>query len=104
MIVVRTARLLECFEFDQSEFIRLLDAAEASTNRNLIETSVPKYIVLGLNRDIFKDLTNSAEISRMGDKSVKKNLRTTALNSMKRDNPSEKDFDQIKLISNGAYG
>ena len=102
LIVVHTARLLECFEFDHSEFFSLLDAAEASTNRDLIETTIPKYIMskLGLHKDNFKDSINVDS----SEKLMKMNVRPIQSENIKKEAPSEKDFTQITLISNGAYG
>ena len=98
-IVVRTARLLECLEFDPLEFFHLLDEAEASTDKDLIKTSLPKYIIskLGLNRDTMEEFVHASnETSRICDDKVAVKKWT--------DSPTESDFVQIKLISNGAYG
>ncbi len=89
-IVLKPAQLLECFEFDQFEFFRLLEEAEASTSRDSIKTSFPKYI-----------------ISKLGEKTEIKDIDVTTQEILRQkpsEAPSEKDFEEIKLISNGAYG
>uniref|UniRef100_A0A671W6W1 non-specific serine/threonine protein kinase n=1 Tax=Sparus aurata TaxID=8175 RepID=A0A671W6W1_SPAAU len=78
IIIARPARLLECLEFDPEEFYHLLEAAEGHAKEGQgIKCDIPRYIIsqLGLTRDPLED----------------------------QNCPSE-DFENIKLISNGAYG
>jgi hypothetical protein len=62
MIVSRAARLLECLEFDPSEFYQLLEEAEGAVRYQLGSGSarvpdLPQYIVnkLGLNKNLLTD-------------------------------------------------
>jgi microtubule-associated serine/threonine kinase len=126
LIVSRVARLLECLEFDPLEFCYLLDAAEAQA-RQVVKTDIPKYIIskLGLNRDPFEEfaasIMNNNNNNEMNSSTnqLDSGLTTTTgsadSNSFNLSNssttlarrnqtPSEEDFEQIKLISNGAYG
>uniref|UniRef100_A0A3B3RPA3 non-specific serine/threonine protein kinase n=1 Tax=Paramormyrops kingsleyae TaxID=1676925 RepID=A0A3B3RPA3_9TELE len=81
-VIARPARLLECLEFDPEEFYHLLEAAEghAKTGQG-IKSDIPRYIIsqLGLTRD---PLEECPPILRL----------------------THEDFENIKLISNGAYG
>lgn len=101
LIVSRPARLLECLEFDPEEFYRLLEAAEGQAKVvQGISTDIPQYIInkLGLNRDPFADLAaeeSADQLDSVPEVEEKKQLTKT---------PCEDDFENIKLISNGAYG
>ena len=119
LVVSRVARLLECLEFDPLEFCHLLDAAEEQA-RHIVKTDIPKYIIakLGLNRDPFDEIVNdpgaesvslpcnlsAVEESgkRLDEASSKSN--SMLLNKRQSQAPSEEDFEEVKLISNGAYG
>lgn len=110
LIVSRVARLLECLEFDPLEFCHLLDAAEAQA-KQIIKTDIPKYIIskLGLNRDPFEELLinneNNCLVNNVTDNSVSSSVsNSTPLLNQRQHAPCEEDFEQIKLISNGAYG
>lgn len=100
MIIARPARLLECLEFDPAEFYSLLEAAEGQIkDKTSIRLDIPQYIIskLGLNRDRITELQQELEFDAAAG----------AMNEKKCENvkqPSEGDFDIIKLISNGAYG
>ena len=127
LIVSRVARLLECLEFDPLEFCHLLDAAEEQA-RHIEKTDIPKYIIekLGLNRDPFEEMVND-NFSSLGPTSMSlpcnltsatiiddKTKETSSLTGSNKSSsvlikrnqltPSEDDFEEIKLISNGAYG
>jgi tRNA A-37 threonylcarbamoyl transferase component Bud32 len=120
LIVSRVARLLECLEFDPLEFCQLLDAAEEQA-RHIVKTDIPKYIIekLGLNRDPYEEMIyqdNFSGLSSLG--SVGSASSTTSMSlpcdmpkaaaaslmTKRESTPSEEDFEEIKLISNGAYG
>jgi len=102
LIVSRVARLLECLEFDPLEFCHLLDAAEAQA-KQIIKTDIPKYIIskLGLNRDPFDELLIESTESKAPPPTASLSHSLTNNSSVQ---PRESDFEQIKLISNGAYG
>jgi len=53
MIVSRTARLLECLEFDPDEFYHLLAQAEGQAKKTINTADIPKYLIskLGLQND-----------------------------------------------------
>ncbi|XP_053549384.1 microtubule-associated serine/threonine-protein kinase 2 isoform X3 [Bombina bombina] len=110
IIIARPARLLECLEFDPEEFYHLLEAAEGHAKEGEgIKCDIPKYIIsqLGLNRDPLEEM---AQLNSYGssnadtpenDDSV--DNRSGAILQPKK-TPSEEEFENIKLISNGAYG
>uniref|UniRef100_A0A8C6ZRT5 non-specific serine/threonine protein kinase n=1 Tax=Nothoprocta perdicaria TaxID=30464 RepID=A0A8C6ZRT5_NOTPE len=86
IVIARPARLLECLEFDPEEFYHLLEAAEGHAKEGQgIKCDIPRYIIsqLGLTRDPLE-----------GENSCFYSKKT----------PSEEEFENIKLISNGAYG
>ncbi|KAI1715799.1 protein kinase domain-containing protein [Ditylenchus destructor] len=103
MIVSRTARLLECLEFDPDEFYQLLEEAEGSVRVQLGSGTarvpdLPQYIIskLGLNKNLLMDQEGAEELSpeekpKVADRGLK-------------NAPKEEDFESIRLISNGAYG
>jgi serine/threonine protein kinase len=108
LIVSRVARLLECIEFDPLEFCHLLDAAEEQA-RHIVKTDLPKYIIskLGLNRDPFEQIVSSVdEDTKCQDNLIcTPSLTGDTPHGMKKfKTPCEDDFEEIKLISNGAYG
>ncbi|XP_072005753.1 microtubule-associated serine/threonine-protein kinase 1 isoform X1 [Engystomops pustulosus] len=106
IIISRPARLLECLEFNPEEFYHLLEAAEDQVKEGNLKTDIPQYILrqLGLTRDPFPEVaaeepltlethTPESEDTAEG-KGATKPIRP----------PEESDFENIKLISNGAYG
>ena len=118
LVVSRVARLLECLEFDPLEFCHLLDAAEEQA-RHIVKTDIPKYIIakLGLNRDPFDEIVNDPgsesvslpcnltsveESKKLDETSTKSN--SMLINKRQSQAPSEDEFEEVKLISNGAYG
>lgn len=160
LIISRVARLLECIEFDPTEFCHLLDHAEQQAKQEAaIKADIPKYIVwkLGLvEKDLFDhlnldtesvssshglglvdNLTASSSISSsssnllfggatinpMDEMSSLFSIESTVSQPHQQvasssalhtpvsntavglvSSPSEDDFEEIKLISNGAYG
>ncbi|XP_041861970.1 microtubule-associated serine/threonine-protein kinase 2 isoform X2 [Melanotaenia boesemani] len=115
IIIARPARLLECLEFDPEEFYHLLEAAEGHAKEGQgIKSDIPRYIIsqLGLTRDPLEEMTQLSSYDSGNpetpetDDSV--DSRATALPAApthtKTKTPREEDFENIKLISNGAYG
>ncbi|XP_015903558.1 microtubule-associated serine/threonine-protein kinase 3 isoform X2 [Parasteatoda tepidariorum] len=107
VIISRPARLLECLEFDPEEFYRLLEVAEGHAKvQQGVTTDIPKYIInkLGLNRDPLAEL--SQELANEFDPQDQIDYLTKTGRELfpKSKPPSESDFENIKLISNGAYG
>lgn len=105
LILSRVARLLECIEFDPLKFCSILDAADEQA-RHFVKTDIPKYVIskLGLNRDPFDDIHKLSlmdEPAANGKSASKLNKQTSRNNDP---TPSQDDFEEIKLISNGAYG
>ncbi|XDV27264.1 hypothetical protein PO909_030825 [Leuciscus waleckii] len=105
IIISRPARLLECLEFDPEEFYQRLEVAEGHAKIDQgIKTDIPRYIIsqLGLTRDPLEDM-----VQREHNNSSRE-LDDTAENrpgaTTPRRKPLERDFETIKLISNGAYG
>ncbi|XP_075062785.1 microtubule-associated serine/threonine-protein kinase 1 isoform X2 [Mixophyes fleayi] len=109
IIISRPARLLECLEFNPEEFYHLLEVAEDQVKEGNLKTDIPQYILrqLGLTRDPFPEElsaeepvaveTHTPESDDTGEGkggAVSKPIRP----------PEESDFENIKLISNGAYG
>ncbi|KTF94089.1 hypothetical protein cypCar_00009672 [Cyprinus carpio] len=95
-------------EFDPEEFYQRLEVAEDHAKIGQgIKTDIPRYIIsqLGLTRDPLEDMVqlehnNSGSPSReLGDTAENRPGITTP-----RRKPLERDFETIKLISNGAYG
>jgi hypothetical protein len=112
LIISRVARLLECIEFDPLKFCCILDAAEEQVKNELTKADIPKYVIskLGLNRDPFDDIQKLGLHDDESDCSLTNNNRndieTIKSPSLKNSicTPSQADFEEIKLISNGAYG
>uniref|UniRef100_A0A8C2KWJ8 non-specific serine/threonine protein kinase n=1 Tax=Cyprinus carpio TaxID=7962 RepID=A0A8C2KWJ8_CYPCA len=106
IIISRPARLLECLEFDPEEFYQRLEVAEDHAKIGQgIKTDIPRYIIsqLGLTRDPLEDMVqlehnNSGSPSRELGDTNRPGITTP------RRKPLERDFETIKLISNGAYG
>ncbi|XP_073731820.1 microtubule-associated serine/threonine-protein kinase 3 isoform X2 [Misgurnus anguillicaudatus] len=108
IIISRPARLLECLEFDPEVFYQRLEVAEGHAKVDQgIKTDIPRYIIsqLGLTRDPLEDMVqleqnNSGSTGRELDDPAENRPGTTT----PRRKPLERDFETIKLISNGAYG
>lgn len=115
LIISRPARLLECLEFDPEEFYHLLEQAEGQAKSSYgIKADIPQYIInkLGLNRDPMADLEEGLhrmQYSPCKSLQCSNNMLIQQTSTPEKETkfskiPSEKDFDCIKLISNGAYG
>lgn len=113
LIVSRPARLLECLEFNPEEFYRFLEAAEGQAKSvQGIKTDLPQYIIskLGLNKDPLTEFKQLDE--QLNDDNDEKLIDDDKTDEQKNDQivqrtvklPNEKDYETIKLISNGAYG
>lgn len=108
IIISRPARLLECLEFDPEEFYQRLEVAEGQAKVGQgIKTDIPRYIIsqLGLTRDPLEDMV---QLEHNSSGSSSRELDDSAENRpgimTPRRKPLERDFETIKLISNGAYG
>ncbi|XP_056331721.1 microtubule-associated serine/threonine-protein kinase 3 isoform X2 [Danio aesculapii] len=108
IIISRPARLLECLEFDPEEFYQRLEVAEGQAKVGQgIKTDIPRYIIsqLGLTRDPLEDMV---QLEHNSSGSSNRELDDSAENRLgimtPRRKPLERDFETIKLISNGAYG
>ncbi|XP_034003196.1 microtubule-associated serine/threonine-protein kinase 2 isoform X4 [Trematomus bernacchii] len=113
IIIARPARLLECLEFDPEEFYHLLEAAEGHAKEGQgIKTDIPRYIIsqLGLTRDPLEEMAQLSSYDSGNpetpetDESVDGQSTTVPPAPPKTKPPREEDFENIKLISNGAYG
>ncbi|XP_068244207.1 microtubule-associated serine/threonine-protein kinase 3-like isoform X3 [Palaemon carinicauda] len=119
LIVSRPARLLECLEFDPEEFYHLLEQAEGQARTNQgIKTDIPQYIItkLGLNRDPLAELSDDLTVgcpieeslssAASGGVSISKTSSefSPEQSSTPKSTPKEEEYENIKLISNGAYG
>ncbi|XP_026202038.1 microtubule-associated serine/threonine-protein kinase 2 isoform X3 [Anabas testudineus] len=115
IIIARPARLLECLEFDPEEFYHLLEAAEGHAKEGQgIKSDIPRYIIsqLGLTRDPLEEMAQLSSYDSGNpetpetDDSVDGRGTTVpaAPPQTKTKTPREEDFENIKLISNGAYG
>ncbi|XP_060537410.1 microtubule-associated serine/threonine-protein kinase 3 isoform X2 [Cylas formicarius] len=109
LIISRPARLLECLEFDPEEFYHFLEAAEGQVKGvQGIKADIPQYIIqkLGLNRDPIAELQQELKNCNWSNNSSRLSLCLTSTppNKKSLNNPSEQDFEVVKLISNGAYG
>uniref|UniRef100_H2MDY9 non-specific serine/threonine protein kinase n=1 Tax=Oryzias latipes TaxID=8090 RepID=H2MDY9_ORYLA len=103
IIIARPARLLECLEFDPEEFYHLLEAAEGHAKEGQgIKSDIPRYIIsqLGLTRDPLEEMTQLSSY----DSGNPETPETDDSTDTKIKTPREEDFENIKLISNGAYG
>ncbi|KFO22593.1 Microtubule-associated serine/threonine-protein kinase 3, partial [Fukomys damarensis] len=106
IIIARPARLLECLEFDPEEFYHLLEAAEGQAREGQgIKTDLPRYIIgqLGLAKDPLEEIVPLSDIGE-GQAPAPESPENRALGGPSRRKPCERDFETIKLISNGAYG
>ncbi|XP_042273215.1 microtubule-associated serine/threonine-protein kinase 2 isoform X1 [Thunnus maccoyii] len=115
IIIARPARLLECLEFDPEEFYHLLEAAEGHAKEGQgIKSDIPRYIIsqLGLTRDPLEEMaqlssydSGNPETPETDDSVDSRGTTVTAAPPQtKTKTPREEDFENIKLISNGAYG
>ncbi|XP_054915332.1 microtubule-associated serine/threonine-protein kinase 2 isoform X15 [Poeciliopsis prolifica] len=114
IIIARPARLLECLEFDPEEFYHLLEAAEGHAKEGQgIKSDIPRYIIsqLGLTRDPLEEMTQlssydsgNPETPETDDSVDSQTTAIPAAPQPKPKTPREEDFENIKLISNGAYG
>ncbi|CAL8396240.1 unnamed protein product [Boreogadus saida] len=112
MVIARPARLLECLEFDPEEFYHLLEAAEGHAKEGQgIKSDIPRYIIsqLGLTRDPLEEMAqlssyDSGHPDTETDDSVDGRGAAVPAPQTKTKPPREEDFENIKLISNGAYG
>nr|DBA17715.1 TPA: hypothetical protein GDO54_016045 [Pyxicephalus adspersus] len=98
-------------EFDPEEFYHLLEAAEGHAKEGEgIKSDIPRYIIsqLGLNRDPLEEMAqlNSYDSSNADTPETDDSVegRSTAAVIHPKKTPSEEEFENIKLISNGAYG
>ncbi|XP_036067505.1 microtubule-associated serine/threonine-protein kinase 2 isoform X4 [Oryzias melastigma] len=115
IIIARPARLLECLEFDPEEFYHLLEAAEGHAKEGQgIKSDIPRYIIsqLGLTRDPLEEMTQLSSYDSGNPETPETDDSTdgrgttlpAAPPQTKIKTPREEDFENIKLISNGAYG
>ncbi|KAM7409379.1 hypothetical protein PAMA_001045 [Pampus argenteus] len=115
IIIARPARLLECLEFDPEEFYHLLEAAEGHAKEGQgIKSDIPRYIIsqLGLTRDPLEEMaqlssydSGNPETPETDDSVDGRGTTVPAAPAQtKTKTPREEDFENIKLISNGAYG
>ncbi|XP_054458108.1 microtubule-associated serine/threonine-protein kinase 2 [Anoplopoma fimbria] len=115
IIIARPARLLECLEFDPEEFYHLLEAAEGHAKEGQgIKSDIPRYIIsqLGLTRDPLEEMaqlssydSGNPETPETDDSVDGQGTPVPAAPPQpKTKAPREEDFENIKLISNGAYG
>ncbi|KAM9313317.1 microtubule-associated serine/threonine-protein kinase 1 [Gastrophryne carolinensis] len=109
IIISRPARLLECLEFNPEEFYHLLEAAEDQVKEGNLKKDIPQYILrqLGLTRDPFPEVV-AAEEPVIVETHTPETEDTVegkgGVISKPIRPPEESDFENIKLISNGAYG
>uniref|UniRef100_A0A671WEE6 non-specific serine/threonine protein kinase n=1 Tax=Sparus aurata TaxID=8175 RepID=A0A671WEE6_SPAAU len=104
IIIARPARLLECLEFDPEEFYHLLEAAEGHAKEGQgIKCDIPRYIIsqLGLTRDPLEEM---AQLNQNCPSATHEMILSAHRNDCFHLSPREEDFENIKLISNGAYG
>ncbi|KAJ1531101.1 hypothetical protein ONE63_005926 [Megalurothrips usitatus] len=129
LIISRPARLLECLEFDPEEFYHMLEEAEgeAKLANQGIKADIPQYILgkLGMTKNSSAELdadlnsinvspppppppppSSSSVVAAASNATTTEKGRNILHRANKKDfkNPSEDDFEVIKLISNGAYG
>ncbi|XP_030064226.1 microtubule-associated serine/threonine-protein kinase 2 [Microcaecilia unicolor] len=108
IIIARPARLLECLEFDPEEFYHLLEAAEGHAKEGHgIKSDIPRYIIsqLGLTRDPLEEMAQlTCYDSSHPDTPETDDSTESRGGLMQSKKPSEEEFENIKLISNGAYG
>ncbi|VDN55322.1 unnamed protein product [Dracunculus medinensis] len=110
MIISRTARLLECLEFNPDEFYHMLENTEGEVREQLGASNVripdlPQYILtkLGLNKDNLLT-TADIEIPAAMDSSFESTVNSLRPSLHLDKPPCEDDYETIRLVSNGAYG
>lgn len=112
LIISRPARLLECLEFDPEEFYHFLEVAEGQVKGvQGLKADIPQYIIqkLGLNRDPIAELQQELRDCNWpsNNQPPRSAVCLSSSSTCKKwgtANPSEQDFEIVKLISNGAYG
>ncbi|XP_069794861.1 microtubule-associated serine/threonine-protein kinase 2 isoform X2 [Narcine bancroftii] len=109
IIIARPARLLECLEFDPEEFYHLLEAAEGHAKEGQgIKSDIPRYIIsqLGLTRDPLEEMAQltSCDSGTTEPPETDDSLDGRGATFNAKKTPCEEDFENLKLISNGAYG
>ncbi|XP_051788654.1 microtubule-associated serine/threonine-protein kinase 2 isoform X2 [Erpetoichthys calabaricus] len=109
IIIARPARLLECLEFDPEEFYHLLEAAEGHAKEGQgIKSDIPRYIIsqLGLTRDPLEEMAqlSSYDSGHPDTPETDDSIESCKATIQTKKTPQEEDFENIKLISNGAYG
>ncbi|XP_058887445.1 microtubule-associated serine/threonine-protein kinase 2-like isoform X2 [Acipenser ruthenus] len=109
IIIARPARLLECLEFDPEEFYHLLEAAEGHAKEGQgIKSDIPRYIIsqLGLTRDPLEEMAqlSSYDSGNPDTPETDDSVDSCGTVMQRKKPPCEEDFENIKLISNGAYG
>lgn len=127
LIISRPARLLECLEFDPEEFYHMLEEAEGQAKlAHQVKADIPQYILgkLGMTKnssaELDEDLStvnispppppaapaSSSAAAAACVTTTEKGRGILHRGGSKKEfkNPSEDDFEVIKLISNGAYG
>ncbi|TFK01729.1 PH and SEC7 domain-containing protein 1 [Platysternon megacephalum] len=107
IIIARPARLLECLEFDPEEFYHLLEAAEGHAKEGQgIKCDIPRYIIsqLGLTRDPLEEMAQLNSYDSPDTPETDDSVESRGAPAQSKKTPSEEDFENIKLISNGAYG
>ncbi|XP_066548530.1 microtubule-associated serine/threonine-protein kinase 2 isoform X2 [Amia ocellicauda] len=109
IVIARPARLLECLEFDPEEFYHLLEAAEGHAKEGQgIKCDIPRYIIsqLGLTRDPLEEMAqlSSYDSGNPDTPETDDSVDGRGATVQTKKAPREEDFENIKLISNGAYG
>ncbi|XP_068809109.1 microtubule-associated serine/threonine-protein kinase 2 isoform X5 [Struthio camelus] len=107
IIIARPARLLECLEFDPEEFYHLLEAAEGHAKEGQgIKCDIPRYIIsqLGLTRDPLEEMAQLNSYDSPDTPETDDSVESRGASVQSKKTPSEEEFENIKLISNGAYG
>ncbi|XP_058891133.1 microtubule-associated serine/threonine-protein kinase 2-like isoform X5 [Acipenser ruthenus] len=109
IVIARPARLLECLEFDPEEFYHLLEAAEGHAKEGQgIKSDIPRYIIsqLGLTRDPLEEMAqlSSYDSGNPDTPETDDSVDSCGTVMQRKKPPCEEDFENIKLISNGAYG
>ncbi|XP_041133779.1 microtubule-associated serine/threonine-protein kinase 2-like isoform X4 [Polyodon spathula] len=109
IVIARPARLLECLEFDPEEFYHLLEAAEGHAKEGQgIKSDIPRYIIsqLGLTRDPLEEMVqlSSYDSGNPDTPDTDETVDSCGTAMQRKKPPCEEDFENIKLISNGAYG
>ncbi|MGH0135733.1 UNVERIFIED_CONTAM: hypothetical protein FKN15_050777 [Acipenser sinensis] len=96
-------------EFDPEEFYHLLEAAEGHAKEGQgIKSDIPRYIIsqLGLTRDPLEEMAqlSSYDSGNPDTPETDDSVDSCGTAMQRKKPPCEEDFENIKLISNGAYG